>query len=315
MQNKQQTVGLLSPQESSNRYRVLLDYFIAGGIAGAASRTVVSPLERLKIIYQVQGTQRQYVGVIPSLSKMWKEEGIVGMFRGNGINVVRIMPYSAVQFTSYETFKKFFTSNGQTELNTPKRLLSGALAGICSVVSTYPLDLVRSRLSVLSASIARSGPGTIGQDLSMIGMTIRIYKEEGGARGLYRGINPTIIGVAPYVGLNFAIYEFLRKLISPRDGGQPSAIRKLFCGGLSGAVSQTITYPLDVLRRRMQVTGLKSLGYEYKNTFSAIQSIIKNEGYLGFYKGLIPNLLKVSPSIGVSFVTYEFIKGLLNAEA
>lgn len=109
----------VSPQVSS--------YFIAGGIAGAASRTVVSPLERLKIIQcarpppsidvrslircvcrqvQPRNTGKPYTGVWRSLVRMWKEEGVKGLMRGNGINCVRIIPYSAVQFTTYEQLKK-----------------------------------------------------------------------------------------------------------------------------------------------------------------------------------------------------------------
>ncbi|KAF4621266.1 hypothetical protein D9613_000227 [Agrocybe pediades] len=88
-------------------------YFIAGGCAGATSRTVVSPLERLKIIQQVQprGSDSQYKGVYRSLVRMWKEEGFAGYMRGNGINCLRIVPYSAVQFTTYEQLKKVSISH------------------------------------------------------------------------------------------------------------------------------------------------------------------------------------------------------------
>ena len=104
-------------------------YFIAGGIAGAASRTVVSPLERLKIIQcassmtlfpgsdscarrqvQPRNSGKQYTGVWRSLVRIWKEEGFKGFMRGNGINCVRIIPYSAVQFTTYEQLKKVCVS-------------------------------------------------------------------------------------------------------------------------------------------------------------------------------------------------------------
>ncbi|KAK0455442.1 mitochondrial carrier domain-containing protein [Desarmillaria tabescens] len=325
-------------------------YFIAGGCAGAASRTVVSPLERLKIIQQVQprSSEQQYKGVWRSLVRMWQEEGFRGYMRGNGINCLRIVPYSAVQFTTYEQLKKLFTSHGSRELDTPKRLAAGALAGITSVCSTYPLDLVRARLSIATASIpvslqsksntslasstiststgstsplkhalstayhtSASGSNYTASELTIWGMTLKIVREEGGIRGLYRGLIATAVGVAPYVGINFAAYEFFRGIITPP--GKSSVSRKLACGALAGSISQTLTYPFDVLRRKMQVTGMRSsgLGIAYSGAFDALTGIIRTEGVRGLYRGLWPNLLKVAPSIATSFFTYELVKDFL----
>ncbi|KLO14590.1 mitochondrial carrier [Schizopora paradoxa] len=348
----------LSPQVSS--------YFIAGGVAGAASRTVVSPLERLKIIQQIQppSTDNQYRGVWKSLVRMWKEEGFRGFMRGNGINCIRIIPYSAVQFTTYEQLKKGLVSYTGKPLDTPTRLLSGALAGITSVCSTYPLDLVRSRLSIATASIghftANAAPqpsrataptssappsATLSRlplssayhsssissqsatnsskstshiwdfitkprsHLTMWGMTQKVMREEGGFLALYRGLPATAFGVAPYVGINFAAYEGLRGVLTPP--GNNSVARKLSCGALAGSISQTITYPCDVLRRKMQVAGMSALGVRYTGAIDALKGILRTEGPLGLYKGLWPNLLKVAPSIATSFFTYELVKEFL----
>ncbi|KAG1735101.1 mitochondrial carrier domain-containing protein [Suillus paluster] len=323
----------------------LASYFVAGGAAGAASRTVVSPLERLKIIQQVQPqtSDGQYKGVWRSLVRMWNEEGFKGFMRGNGINCLRIVPYSAVQFTTYEQLKKWFTAYGAKELDTPKRLASGALAGITSVCATYPLDLVRSRLSIATASIPlqteqalptssvipESGAKralssayhtsssalnrTLSKrsELTMVGMMLKVMREEGGVPGLYRGLVTTAVGVAPYVGINFATYEALRGVITPP--GKNSIVRKLACGALAGSISQTLTYPFDVLRRKMQVTGMAhgGLGYHYNGAFDALGSIVRTEGVRGLYRGLWPNLLKVAPSIATSFFTYELVKEML----
>ncbi|KAF8658270.1 hypothetical protein AX16_002046 [Volvariella volvacea WC 439] len=318
-------------------------YFVAGGCAGAASRTVVSPLERLKIIQQVQpqNSDAQYRGVWRSLVRMWQEEGFKGFMRGNGINCLRIVPYSAVQFTSYEQLKKFFTKHGSRELDTPKRLASGALAGITSVCSTYPLDLVRSRLSIATASVSMaatpqtapsvpSSPkvklasrfhtsATVASasravayspsDLTIWGMTMKIVREEGGVRALYRGLVTTAMGVAPYVGINFAAYEFLRGVITPP--GKNSVTRRLTCGALAGSISQTLTYPFDVLRRKMQVVGMKGGSVQYNGAIDALRTIVRVEGIAGLYRGLWPNLLKVAPSIATSFFTYELVKDFL----
>ncbi|KIJ49521.1 hypothetical protein M422DRAFT_225317 [Sphaerobolus stellatus SS14] len=310
-------------------------YFIAGGIAGAASRTVVSPLERLKIIQQVQPRtdNAQYRGVWRSLVRMWREEGYRGFMRGNGINCLRIVPYSAVQFTTYEQLKKLFTNKGTRPLDTPTRLLAGALAGITSVCTTYPLDLVRSRLSIASASISltsTTSAASTGSTLSgssgyhtaashaaanmgVRGMTLKIMRDEGGVRALYRGLVATAMGVAPYVGINFAAYEALRGVITPP--GKTSIGRKLSCGALAGSISQTLTYPFDVLRRKMQVVGMAkgSTDYKYSGAVGALRYILKTEGPAGLYRGLWPNLLKVAPSIATSFFTYELVKEFLGS--
>jgi len=326
--------SVLSPQVST--------YFIAGGIAGATSRTVVSPLERIKIIQQVQptaGGEKQYRGVWSSLARIWREEGFVGFMRGNGINCLRIVPYSAVQFTTYEQLKKLFTNNGEKTLNTPIRLTAGALAGITSVCTTYPLDLVRSRLSIATASIpvqhstlstiSSQQPSLVSgyhtastsskllhttkhaawtpKDLTMWGMTLKVMREEGGVLALYRGMIPTAVGVAPYVGINFAAYEALRGIVTPPD--KSTVVRKLACGALAGAISQTLTYPFDVLRRKMQVRGMgTALGPQYNGALHALVVIVRNEGIAGLYRGIWANLLKVAPSIATSFFTYEFVK-------
>jgi len=289
-------------------------FFLAGALAGAASRTIVSPLERLKIIMQCQGKDAQYRGVFHGLVKMWQQEGWRGYMRGNGVNVLRIAPYSAVQFTTYEHAKKVYTSNGTVELDTPRRLLAGATAGIASVVSTYPLDLVRSRLSIATATIGAQGSTYLaaGSHLSIWGMTKKVFREEGGIRGLYRGLVPTAVGVAPYVATNFAGYELLKGYLIP-DEGEIVVFRKLFCGALAGAISQTLTYPLDVLRRKMQVTGMSNIEYKYSGAIQAATMIVQTEGLKGLYKGLWPNLLKVAPAIGTSFVVYEYAKGALGA--
>ncbi|KAK9467874.1 mitochondrial carrier domain-containing protein [Lipomyces arxii] len=286
--------------------------FVAGGVAGAVSRTVVSPLERMKIIMQVQGPgSAHYAGVWGTLARMWKEEGWRGYMRGNGINCVRIVPYSAVQYSSYTIYKEVVMEPGKTELDTPRRLLSGALAGITSVIATYPLDIVRTRLSIQTASIG-TGARTIDRAHApgMLSTAKQLYLNEGGVRALFSGIAPTIMGVAPYVGLNFAVYETVRAYVAD-ETGYVSAVGKLMSGAVSGAVAQTLTYPFDVLRRRFQVNTMIDLGFKYSSVWDAVLSITKKEGILGMYKGLSANLLKVAPSMASSWLSYEIVKDLL----
>ncbi|KAK6504997.1 hypothetical protein TWF481_006930 [Arthrobotrys musiformis] len=287
--------------------------FIGGGVAGAVSRTVVSPLERLKILYQVQGTGgASYTGIGASLSKMWREEGWKGFLRGNGTNCVRIVPYSAVQFSSYTVYKSMFMEAGKTELDTKRRLVAGGMAGVTSVVATYPLDICRTRLSIHTASL--EALGKTGQHIKIPGMwetMVHMYRNEGGVLALYRGMIPTLAGVAPYVGLNFACYEQIREWMTPEGEKNPGPLGKLASGALSGAIAQTFTYPFDLLRRRFQVNTMSGLGFKYNSIFHAITSIIRQEGLRGMYKGVVPNLLKVAPSMASSWFSYELVKDFL----
>ncbi|KAG2173693.1 hypothetical protein INT43_005113 [Umbelopsis isabellina] len=293
-----------------------IKHLAAGGVAGAVSRTAVSPMERMKILFQVQGPEpAAYQGVIPTLTKMWKEEGLMGFLRGNGTNVVRIVPYSATQFAAYEQFKTMLMEPGKTELDTARRLTAGALAGLVSVACTYPLDIVRTRLAVQSATLPGNASPTSTEKVKQPGIMrtmSAIYRTEGGVFGLYRGLWPTLLGVAPYVALNFQCYEVLKKHLLPVDRDTPSISRKLLCGALAGSIAQTVTYPLDVLRRRMQVTGMSSMQYKYRGTWDAARTMVKKEGVRGLYKGMIPNYLKVAPAISISFVTYEWCKEVLH---
>ncbi|KAI0838585.1 solute carrier family 25 member 42 [Hypoxylon sp. FL0890] len=289
--------------------------FCAGGVAGAVSRTVVSPLERLKILFQVQsaGHNEYKLSVGKALAKMWKEEGWRGFMAGNGTNCIRIVPYSAVQFGSYNLYKRhFFEKYPGAPLSPLERLICGGIAGITSVFFTYPLDIVRTRLSIQSASFAALGDTPKDKLPGMWTTMAMMYKEEGGIPALYRGIIPTVAGVAPYVGLNFMTYEFVRKVLTPEGDQNPSAARKLLAGAVSGAVAQTCTYPFDVLRRRFQINTMSGMGYKYKSIGDAVRVILAQEGPRGLYKGLIPNLLKVAPSMAANWLSFEVTRDFLH---
>ncbi|KAF2101570.1 mitochondrial carrier [Rhizodiscina lignyota] len=288
--------------------------FIAGGVAGAVSRTVVSPLERLKILFQIQsvGRNEYKMSVFKALGKMWREEGMRGFMAGNGTNCIRIVPYSAVQFGAYNFYKRFFETSPGTGLDALQRLMCGACAGMTSVTFTYPLDIVRTRLSIQSASFEGLGTRDTRQKLPGMWSLMKImYKNEGGILALYRGIIPTVAGVAPYVGLNFMAYESMRGFFTPEGEKNPSPIGKLAAGATSGAFAQTCTYPFDVLRRRFQINTMPGMGFKYNSIWDALSSILRQEGIAGLYKGIVPNLLKVAPSMAASWLSFEMTRDMI----
>ena len=270
---------------------------VAGGVAGAVSRTVVSPLERIKLLFQMQGRPPKYTGVLQAMRLIYREDGVKGFFYGNLANVIRITPTSAFQFYFYELFKKVFFQ-GRKELTPLERLFAGGTAGCTALVLTYPLDLVRARLT-FQTSQNRQYKGIIH------GLTTVVSKE--GPLALYKGLWPSIAGIAPYTGLDFAVYEGLKGWVRRWQGDEEESVPKVtlfVCGALAGTTGQVVAYPLDTIRRRLQVQGFGGATYQYGGSIrAAMAQIVREEGVQGLYRGLAANLCKVAPAVSLSFVT------------
>ena len=123
------------------------------------------------------------------------------------------------------------------------------------------------------------------------------------------------------------VYESIRSYFTPVGDKNPVWYRKLAAGAISGAVAQTCTYPLyvvpydmsfssltlisDVLRRRFQINSMPGMGNQYTSIPHAIRTILLKEGFLGLYKGIVPNLLKVAPSMASSWLSFELTRDFL----
>jgi len=286
----------------------------------------VAPLERLKILMQVQGNDKVYRGIVQGVVQMYRLEGIRGMFKGNGTNCARIIPNSAVKFFCYEQFARLITAWREKHYGDPTmtpglRLVAGACAGIIAMTSTYPLDMVRGRLTVQESAAKQQYRG-------MWHATATIVREEG-FFALYKGWLPSVIGVVPYVGLNFAVYETLKDMIIRSEATAAETERdlswmtRLACGAVAGTTGQTVAYPFDVARRRLQVSGWHGADHLVKGEFDArhyrgmmdcFVKTVRHEGVSALFKGLWPNYVKVVPSIAIAFVTYEQVKEVLGVE-
>ncbi|KAK9197711.1 hypothetical protein WN944_012894 [Citrus x changshan-huyou] len=311
----------------SHALRSVTKSLVAGGVAGGVSRTAVAPLERLKILLQVQNPHSiKYNGTIQGLKYIWKSEGFRGLFKGNGTNCARItliaLALSQTQQSSSLVMRKHLK---EAELTPVLRLGAGACAGIIAMSATYPMDMVRGRLTVQTEKSPRQYRG-------IFHALTTVLREEG-PRSLYKGWLPSVIGVIPYVGLNFAVYESLKDwLIKSKalglvdDNNELGVATRLACGAAAGTVGQTVAYPLDVIRRRMQMAGWKDAAsvvtgdgktkatLEYNGMVDAFRKTVRHEGFGALYKGLVPNSVKVVPSIAIAFVTYEMVKDILGVE-
>lgn len=308
-----------SPMESRalDLVPTYLKELIAGGVAGGVAKTVVAPLDRVKILYQTRSLNFQSIGVMRSLHYILKNEGPLGLYKGNAASVIRAVPYAALHFMMYEHYRRWMTVS--FPLNIPGsavELLAGSLAGGTAIMCTYPLDLARTRLaqqvSIGSCQMSSNTLQQAGHLTAYKGMTdvvSQVYKENG-LRGLYRGVVPTLYGMLPYAGLKFYIYAKLKSAM-PSDQ-QNCVSTKLACGAVAGLVGQTVIYPLDVVRRQMQVQNLSStglvMGPHYRNTLHGLVYIARMQGWRQMFSGLGINHMKLVPSVAVGFAAYDGMK-------
>ncbi|XP_027355553.1 mitochondrial carrier protein CoAc1 [Abrus precatorius] len=294
---------------------VYVKELIAGGFAGALSKTAVAPLERVKILWQTRTAGFQYLGVHQSLNKLLKHEGFLGLYKGNGASVIRIVPYAALHFMTYERYKSWILDNYPMLGTGPFiDLLAGSAAGGTSVLCTYPLDLARTKLAYQVAdtrgSINDGMKGVQSQSAhnGIKSVLTSVYKE-GGVRGLYRGAGPTLTGILPYAGLKFYMYEELKTRVPEEH--QKSILMRLSCGALAGLFGQTLTYPLDVVKRQMQVGNLQNAAHadaRYRNTLDGLRTIVRQQGWRQLFAGVSINYIRIVPSAAISFTTYDMMK-------
>lgn len=208
----------------------------AGAISGAVAKTAVAPFDRTKILMQVSqmyGWERYRGSVWDSMKTIWRTEGFFGFFRGNSATVVRIMPYAAVQYQSFEFYHRALSVHVfHSESPSPvKRFMAGAMAGSTSVLCTYPMDLARTVLAVQIASDSSAKPM---RRLGIFATLYTIVREEG-FHSLYRGMYPTLVGVVPYAGISFLSFGVLKRAADKRGFAQQAPIlTSLVCGGSAG---------------------------------------------------------------------------------
>ncbi|KAF8389100.1 hypothetical protein HHK36_025785 [Tetracentron sinense] len=205
-----------------------------------------------------------------------------------------------LQLFAYDTVKKFLTPKPgeQPKLPFPASSIAGAFAGVSSTLCTYPLELLKTRLTIQR-----------GVYDNLLDAFLKIMQEEGPAE-LYRGLTPSLIGVVPYAATNYFAYETLRKAYRKAFKREEiSNIATLLIGSAAGAISSSATFPLEVARKHMQAGALN--GRQYRSVLHALSSILEHEGLPGLYKGLGPSCMKLVPAAGISFMCYEACKKIL----
>ncbi|XP_031556736.1 mitochondrial coenzyme A transporter SLC25A42-like [Actinia tenebrosa] len=277
----------------------------SGATAGALAKTAIAPLDRTKIIFQTSNTRFTIKGVGKVLSQTFKSNGFIGLFRGNSATMARVIPYASLQFASHEQYKKLLRQEeGKGALPPVRRFIAGSLAGITAALLTYPLDMVRARLAISQKQ----------KYTGLINAFVRIYEQEG-IRTFYRGYVPTLIGIVPYAGISFFTYETCKKLFSEHFNQQHiTPLHRLAFGACAGLFGQSTTYPLDIIRRRMQADGMHGeRRKEYAHIWTTAKYVYKTEGLKkGLFKGLSMNWVKGPIAVGISFTVFDVMQAFFD---
>ncbi|MBA0806780.1 hypothetical protein Gohar_022634 [Gossypium harknessii] len=287
---------------------------VAGGVAGGLAKTAVAPLERVKILFQTRKAEFRSIGFFGSFEKIAKTEGIKGFYRGNGASVARIVPYAALHYMAYEQYRRWIIKRFPDIGRGPALdFVAGSFAGGTAVLFTYPLDLVRTKLAYqVVGPPAINVVGVVNGEQVYRGILdcfSKTYKVSG-LRGLYRGVAPSLYGIFPYAGLKFYFYEEMKRQVPHEQ--KKNIMVNLVCGSVAGLLGQTFTYPLDVVRRQMQVQRvLASNSPELKGTMETLTMIAKSQGWKQLFSGLSINYLKVVPSVAIGFTVYDIMKSSL----
>ena len=293
--------------------------FLAGGTSGAVAKTLTAPIERVKLLIQTQdanpkiisGEVKRYTGIVNCFSRVASEQGIGAFWRGNMTNIIRYFPTQAFNFAFKDTIKAMFPKVDKNKDMLSFFLInvaSGGLAGAGSLLIVYPLDYARTRLA--------SDVG--GKEKQFAGLADCLKKtvKAGGVGALYNGIGVSLVGIIPYRGVYFGLFDTLSGY-NPYQRDENNALRaasKFACAQSSAIAAGYASYPLDTVRRRLQMQSEKPQSqWVYQGTMDCFQKIIAKEGMGALFKGAGANALRTMGAALV-LVLYSEITGMAGTE-
>lgn len=288
--------------------------FAVGGISGAVAKTCTAPIERVKLLIQTQdanpliksGQIPRYTGIADCFRRVAAEQGIKAFWRGNMTNVIRYFPTQAFNFAFKDTIKALFPKyNNQDQFLKffLVNMASGGLAGAGSLCVVYPLDYARTRLAA-----------DVSKKRDFNGLWDCLKKTASGPKGplaLYNGFGVSVVGIIPYRGVYFGLYDTMRSKNPFKDDlGLFGIASKFAIAQFVAIAAGYASYPFDTVRRRLQMQSEKPKEqWLYKGTADCFSKVLKEEGPTAFFKGAGANALRTVGSAMV-LVLYDQIKGV-----
>ncbi|CAL4062177.1 unnamed protein product [Meganyctiphanes norvegica] len=294
--------------QQKNKVRLsTFEHALAGGVSGFITRAVAQPLDVLKIRFQLQveptcGKRTGlYYGILQATAKIVNTEGLSGLWKGHVPAQFLTVAYGIGQFGSYAFLTRIASENGFGESNSI-RGTCGGISGMIGTLLSMPCDVVRTRV------VAQGHPK---QYSGMFDACRQILKKEG-PQSLWRGLTPTLLQNAPQTALQFYFYNAFMKFATSFCGEDGFLTASAISGTAAGAFAKACTYPLDTLKKRIQMRGFEDARSQfgrvvkYKSMLECIAKVTQEEGVIAWFKGLWPSLLKATVSSGLIFVSYEF---------
>jgi solute carrier family 25 (adenine nucleotide translocator) protein 4/5/6/31 len=271
----------------------MLDFMI-GGVSAAVSKTLVAPIERVKLLLQVQDSNKniavdkRYKGIGDCFSRVASEQGIASFWRGNTANVIRYFPTQALNFACKDFYKTYlcpYNPKKEPFMFFIGNCASGGAAGATSLTVVYPLDFGRTRLAAdVGSGKAREFNGLVD--------CLRKVAISDGPQGLYRGFGISVIGIVAYRAAYFGMFD-TGKAIMFADAKKANFFAMWAFAQAVTVSAGIVSYPLDTVRRRlMMMSGKKGADIQYTGTWDCFVKIRQQEGIKAFFKGSLSNVIR-----------------------
>ncbi|CAI5742803.1 unnamed protein product [Hyaloperonospora brassicae] len=321
-----------------------VECIVAGVVSGCVTRSCTSPLDVLKIVIQVKGpaasppraTPRALVAsralasqssstssaIARTVRELYALDGVRAFWRGNSAGCCRLGPYAGLKFYLFDSLQSRFAAKDGHGLSNLQRALCGAVAGLVATMGTYPLEVVRTRMILQPGA-----PTAATHEIRGVLQGVQLILQREGLRGLYRGGWSGVAGAIPFEGVQFGCYEYLKASAVhhqwpayrwPEGKTEMDGLDFFVCGSVSGAIAQTVAYPFDTVKKRLQSQQVHVAGEAgsastlyYRGMVDCFRKVIRDEGPLALYRGTGPNLARIVPYAAVMFSTYETTKKTL----
>ncbi|KAG0264579.1 hypothetical protein BG011_006565 [Mortierella polycephala] len=298
LQNQQQQALTQQQQQSSSKFVSKLG---AGAVAGIVGVLIVYPLDMVKTRLQNQKKDAfgklQYRGGVDCFRQVIAKEGVRGLYRGIVPNLVGITPEKAIKLAVNDFAREYWaerTNVTEDKLAVQYGMIAGATAGLCQVIATNPMEIVKIQMQVAGAQKLEPGE----QRPTAMGIVRNL-----GLRGLYRGTPATLLRDVPFSIMFFPLNSFLKLQFAGKDGKTSFPV-VLGAGLAAGVVGAAAVTPADVIKTRLQVAR-KPGEPVYRGIADCFRHIVRNEGVAALFKGVVPRSLIVAPMFAIALFVYE----------